>query len=146
MEWDWWCHFNFNLFSFQQGDYIDITIGTALGISTMAAAALGNTISDVAGIGSAWYVEGIASKIGIKDPELTPRQMTSAAVRWACNLGRAFGVTIGCLLGMFPLLFLPNADEAKERKDKKDSCDVVDGKDIEKKSKFEWETFSLLKP
>jgi Transmembrane protein 65 len=38
-----------------QGDYIDLTIGMTLGISTMAAAALGNTISDVAGIGSAWY-------------------------------------------------------------------------------------------
>jgi hypothetical protein len=32
-----------------------MTIGMTLGISTMAAAALGNTISDVAGIGSAWY-------------------------------------------------------------------------------------------
>jgi Transmembrane protein 65 len=28
-----------------------------LGISTMAAAALGNTISDIAGIGSAWYAK-----------------------------------------------------------------------------------------
>ncbi len=39
----------------------------------MAAAALGNTISDVAGIGSAWYIEDLANKIGIKDPKLTPR-------------------------------------------------------------------------
>ena len=35
-----------------------------LGISTMAAAALGNTISDLLGIGSAWYVESFADKLG----------------------------------------------------------------------------------
>jgi Zn-dependent membrane protease YugP len=33
------------------GEYIDITIGTALGISTMAAAAFGNLISDLFGLG-----------------------------------------------------------------------------------------------
>lgn len=101
-----------------QGDYIDITIGTALGISTMAAAALGNAISDVAGIGSAWYVEELASKIGIREPDLTPSQMSSWAVRWACNLGRAFGVVIGCLLGMFPLLFLSRSEVKEKEKDK----------------------------
>ena len=35
-----------------------------LGISTMAAAALGNTISDLLGTGSAWYVESFADKLG----------------------------------------------------------------------------------
>ena len=30
----------------------------------MAAAALGNTISDLLGIGSAWYVESFADKLG----------------------------------------------------------------------------------
>lgn len=34
-----------------QGDYIDTTLGVTLGISTMAAAALGNWISDLSGIG-----------------------------------------------------------------------------------------------
>jgi hypothetical protein len=34
-------------------------------ISTMAAAALGNTISDVFGIGSAVYVERVVELIGI---------------------------------------------------------------------------------
>ncbi|CAL8133039.1 unnamed protein product [Orchesella dallaii] len=124
-----------NLIMILAGDYIDLTIGAALGISTMAAAALGNTISDVAGIGSAWYVEAMASKIGIKDPDLTPSQMASGSVRWACNLGRALGVTIGCLLGMFPLLFLPNAGIVKEKAKQAD-----DGADAEKskedKSKF----------
>lgn len=86
----------------------------------MAAAALGNAISDVAGIGSAWYVEELASKVGIKDPDLTPSQMASGSVRWASNFGRAAGVMIGCILGMFPLLFLPKS-EAKERREKKEN-------------------------
>jgi len=81
----------------------------------MAAAALGNTISDVAGIGSAWYIEELASKVGIKDPDLTPSQMASMAIRWASNGGRAIGVVIGCLLGMVPLLFLPSPEEDKEK-------------------------------
>ena len=36
-----------------QGEYIDHTIGIALGISTMAAAAFGNLISDLFGLGYA---------------------------------------------------------------------------------------------
>ncbi|CAM9152537.1 unnamed protein product, partial [Phaeothamnion confervicola] len=33
------------------GEYIDLTLGVALGISTMAAAALGNLVSDIFGVG-----------------------------------------------------------------------------------------------
>ena len=33
------------------GDYIDLTLGVSLGISTLAAAGLGNLISDVLGVG-----------------------------------------------------------------------------------------------
>ncbi|CAL1279616.1 unnamed protein product [Larinioides sclopetarius] len=94
-----------NLIMIIAGDYIDATIGVTLGISTMAAAGLGNTLSDVAGIGSAWYVERIALMIGLKAPNLTPAQTALSRSRWCINLGRALGVIIGCLLGMFPLLF-----------------------------------------
>ena len=38
---------------FAQGEYIDTTIGVTLGISTMAAAGIGNMISDLAGLGLA---------------------------------------------------------------------------------------------
>ena len=44
-----------------QGDYIDTTLGATLGISTMAAAALGNWISDLSGIGYGMK----CSKLGI---------------------------------------------------------------------------------
>lgn len=52
----------------------------------MAAAALGNTVSDLAGIGSAWYVENIAVKIGIRAPELTQEQLDLMSSRWTANV------------------------------------------------------------
>jgi Transmembrane protein 65 len=39
------------------GEYIDLTLGVTMGISTMAAAALGNLVSDVAGVGLGGVVE-----------------------------------------------------------------------------------------
>lgn len=41
----------------------------------MAAAALGNIISDVAGVGLAHYVEALVLKAGIKHPTLTSDQV-----------------------------------------------------------------------
>jgi hypothetical protein len=96
-----------NLIMIIAGDYIDATIGVTLGISTMAAAGLGNALSDVAGIGSAYYVEQFAAKIGVKTPKLSLVQLQMPRTRWSIQLGRAFGVAIGCVIGMFPLLFLP---------------------------------------
>ena len=87
------------------GDYIDHNIGVTLGITTMAAAALGNTLSDLFGIGSAWYVESFAARLGAKPPELTRVQLHMTRSRVAANLGRALGVVLGCLIGMIPLLF-----------------------------------------
>lgn len=87
------------------GEYIDHNIGITLGISTMAAAALGNTISDLFGIGSAWYVERMAAKLGVQAPALTLEQLELPISRIASTAGRAVGVTIGCLLGMAPLMF-----------------------------------------
>ncbi|XP_049858476.1 transmembrane protein 65 isoform X2 [Schistocerca gregaria] len=95
-----------NFFMILAGDYIEVTMGTMMVLSTMAAAALGNTISDILGIGSAWYVERVAARVGVRSPKLTPVQLDMASSRWAANIGRVFGVTLGCLLGMTPLLFL----------------------------------------
>jgi len=80
-----------NLIMIVAGDYIDTTIGVTLGISTMAAAGLGNALSDVAGVGSAWYVEKIAARIGIEYPKLSPPQLDMARTRWTMHTGRAFG-------------------------------------------------------
>jgi len=111
-----------NLIMILAGEYIDLTLGTKLGITTMAAAALGNTISDMMGIGSAWYVETLAGKLGALPPDLHPAQLELLSCRVSANAGRCLGVMFGCLLGMFPLLFLDQSENEKpdtEQPDKK---------------------------
>ncbi|XP_013855855.1 transmembrane protein 65 [Austrofundulus limnaeus] len=103
------------------GTQIELSIGVTLGISTMAAAALGNLVSDLAGLGLAGYVEALASKLGMQVPDLTPKQVDMWQTRLSSHMGKAIGVSIGCILGMFPLFFLSDDDdddeEAKPRSD-----------------------------
>ncbi|XP_076826573.1 transmembrane protein 65-like isoform X2 [Brachyhypopomus gauderio] len=56
------------------GTQIELSIGVILGISTMAAAALGNLVSDLAGLGLAGYVEALACRLGMQIPDLSPKQ------------------------------------------------------------------------
>uniref|UniRef100_A0A146MFX0 Transmembrane protein 65 n=1 Tax=Lygus hesperus TaxID=30085 RepID=A0A146MFX0_LYGHE len=104
------------------GDYIEATLGSVVVMTTMAAAALGNTFSDIIGIGSAYYVELAATKIGIKPPPLSPVQLDLKSSRVCSNLGRVIGVTIGCILGMTPLLF----KKEKTNDDKAESSDAAE--------------------
>uniref|UniRef100_A0A3Q1E943 Transmembrane protein 65 n=1 Tax=Acanthochromis polyacanthus TaxID=80966 RepID=A0A3Q1E943_9TELE len=90
------------------GTQIELSIGVTLGISTMAAAALGNLVSDLAGLGLAGYVEALASRLGMQVPDLTPKQVDMWQTRLSSHMGKAIGVSIGCILGMFPLLTCKN--------------------------------------
>jgi len=64
---------------------------------------------------SAWYVEYWLTRLGWgSPPALTVEQLEMSASRMASNGGRALGVTIGCLLGMFPLLFFSSKKEPEE--------------------------------
>ncbi|XP_072007323.1 transmembrane protein 65 isoform X2 [Engystomops pustulosus] len=101
------------------GTQIEFHIGALLGISTMAAAALGNLVSDLAGLGLAGYVEAISSRLGLPIPDLTPKQADMWQTRVSAHMGKAIGVAIGCILGMFPLLFFNWDDEEKSEKKKK---------------------------
>ncbi|XP_074842791.1 transmembrane protein 65 isoform X2 [Carettochelys insculpta] len=98
------------------GTQIELSIGVVLGISTMAAAALGNLVSDLAGLGLAGYVEALASRMGLSIPDLTPKQADMWQTRLSAHAGKAIGVTIGCLLGMFPLFFLGDEEKKLEEK------------------------------
>ncbi|XP_023815975.1 transmembrane protein 65-like [Oryzias latipes] len=79
------------------GTQIELSIGVTLGISTMAC-----------------YVEALASKLGMQVPDLTPKQVDMWQTRLSSHMGKAIGVSIGCILGMFPLFFLSDDDEDKE--------------------------------
>lgn len=87
------------------GEHIDLSLGLAFGLSTMAAAGLGNTISDVAGISVGKYIEGALDKLGLPDAKLSKEQLTSSVVQWVKFISSVIGITFGCLLGMLPLLF-----------------------------------------
>ncbi|XP_069776614.1 transmembrane protein 65 [Narcine bancroftii] len=100
------------------GTQIELSIGVILGISTMAAAALGNLVSDVAGLGLAGYVEALASRLGLPSPDLNPKQADMWQTRLSSQLGKVIGVTIGCVLGMFPLLFITTEEEEKQQEPK----------------------------
>ncbi|XP_051949001.1 transmembrane protein 65 [Xyrauchen texanus] len=97
------------------GTQIELSLGITFGISTMAAAALGNLVSDLAGLGLAGYVEALAVRLGMQIPDLTAKQVDMWQTRVTSHSGKAIGVTIGCILGMFPLLFLSDDDEEKTK-------------------------------
>ncbi|XP_039291936.1 uncharacterized protein LOC111064413 [Nilaparvata lugens] len=75
-----------NFFMIICGDYIDMSLGSVITLSTMAAAALGNTLSDVLGIGSAVYVEWTVAKFGFRPPNLSPIQLDMTSSRLASNI------------------------------------------------------------
>ncbi|CAG9819398.1 unnamed protein product [Phaedon cochleariae] len=100
-----------NFFMLIFGDYIDLYLGSYFCLTTMGAAALGNTISDILGIGSAFYVERLANRIGFSPPKLSPMQLDMTCSRNAANAGRVLGVTLGCILGMCPLLWRKKKEE-----------------------------------
>ncbi|NXW34417.1 TMM65 protein, partial [Phaetusa simplex] len=101
------------------GTQIELSIGVVLGISTMAGKYcqirnhlfLFSRSSSLAG-----YVEALASRLGLSIPDLTPKQADMWQTRLSAHLGKAIGVTIGCILGMFPLLFFGDEEEKLEEK------------------------------
>lgn len=82
--------------------------------STMACAALGNLFSDVIGVGMAGYIETLAKSLGVKDPLLTSSQLRLSSVRMSISFGCAVGISIGCILGMFPLLLMGDMTDSHE--------------------------------
>lgn len=116
-----------NFVMIQAGGAIDATLGVRLGLATMTAAALGQVVSDVSGVLFGGVVERMLTKIGIHAPNLTPAQRRLARCRNASTGGAVIGVTIGCLLGAFPLLLGDmDAGEKKRRMDEmKDTLDAM---------------------
>lgn len=57
------------------GDYIDAKLGVAMGLSTMAAAAWGNTFSDVIGLWISGFIETFVASTGLPSHQLTSGQM-----------------------------------------------------------------------
>ncbi|XP_074997296.1 transmembrane protein 65 isoform X8 [Calonectris borealis] len=62
------------------------------------AAALGNLVSDLAGLGLAGYVEALASRLGLSIPDLTPKQADMWQTRLSAHLLSALGSWISVFL------------------------------------------------
>lgn len=100
-----------------------------LGISTMCAAALGNIISDIAGVAFGTIIEDTLMKFSKSIeklsggrwklppvPKLSHEQRNLRSVRFSNQLGCAIGLTVGCVIGMFPLLFFEDEKKIHEKK------------------------------
>mmetsp|Transcript_44718 Transcript_44718/g.107911 ORF Transcript_44718/g.107911 Transcript_44718/m.107911 type:complete len:194 (+) Transcript_44718:367-948(+) len=81
------------------GDAIDTYLGVTLGISTLCAAAIGNIISDLAGIGLGTAIEDFcANRLKLPTPDLSTAQRQLRRVRFAGQMGMALGMTFGCIV------------------------------------------------
>ena len=92
------------MLSSSQADRIEESIGVALCLSTMAAAGMGNMVSDLAGmvewgmclcfdcipplvgLGLADQVDSLCRALGIPNPKLSAGQLTHRASRWMALL------------------------------------------------------------
>lgn len=88
------------------GDVVDDIIGSHFALSTLACAALANTFADVLGISVGNTVEGLVSKLGLPQANLTARQSELPAVHRLGLASGSVGILLGCLAGMFPLLWI----------------------------------------
>jgi hypothetical protein len=88
------------------GDAIETRIGAVLTISTMACAAIGNWLSDLVGVLSGSTVEKLAQRCGLPHHGLDLEQLETPIASRVKSFGALLGISIGCFLGMFPLLFI----------------------------------------
>eukprot|EP00850_Spirogloea_muscicola_P002929 SM000011S19107 [mRNA] locus=s11:904127:906648:- [translate_table: standard] len=87
------------------GDAIQNSIGATLNLPTLLSAGLGNAIADLVGTAFREYIEGVSSNF-MPSSRVSPVQMQMKEAWWAETTGASVGVTIGCLLGLVPILFI----------------------------------------
>ena len=101
------------------GDAIDNSVGVAFGLSSLAAAAMGQIFSDTSGVLFGGAIEAWFLKLGFTQPVLTVEQNMMRVTRMTSTWGKVIGVVTGCTLGLLNLLLIdPHAAEkAKEEKE-----------------------------
>lgn len=101
------------------GDFIDETFCVAFSFSTMVAAGLGNTLSDVVGIVAQGFMETWFNRMGFETPKsLTNEQQDIAFFRMMKNVSMSCGIVIGCIIGMCPILWLDPNSTARLKREK----------------------------
>ena len=90
----------------QAGHAVDCTLGVTFGLSTLAAAAVGQIASDASGVVFGNSLERIATKAGLPPTNLTSAQRALPIVTRTAFTGGLLGVILGCTLGLVNLLFI----------------------------------------
>lgn len=89
------------------GNWIDMTIGVKFGLSTLAAAAMGQIVANSTSVIFGDTVEGIMRSMGLlMSSGLSSLQRRLPTARRVGVLGSLFGVTIGAALGLVNLLLV----------------------------------------
>mmetsp|Transcript_46289 Transcript_46289/g.124360 ORF Transcript_46289/g.124360 Transcript_46289/m.124360 type:complete len:348 (-) Transcript_46289:139-1182(-) len=101
------------------GDTIDNTVGVCLGLPTLAAAAMGQVLSDTCGVTFGGAIETFCLKLGLPLPGLTDAQQRLGVTKRVSTFGGVCGVIVGCLIGMLNLLVidLQASERAKKAKE-----------------------------
>jgi hypothetical protein len=86
------------------GEQIEANLGMSLGLSAMACAAMGNIVADTTGQVSGGTVERLLRPV-LPCANLSAAQRATASATRVHALGGALGIIVGCVFGMFPLLF-----------------------------------------
>lgn len=102
----------------------------------MCAAAIGNIISDICGVAFGTLIEDAIARFSQRIekmsggrwtlpplPKLSHDQRNLRSVRLSNQLGCAIGLTVGCIIGMFPLVFFE--EEKKKGNERNGECDVT---------------------
>jgi len=90
------------------GETLDLTLGVAFSFSTLAAAGMGQMVSDASGITLQGLIERFADRLGLPDPHLSVAQQQLSFIKSWMLASRIVGIVFGCFLGMFPLLMMPD--------------------------------------
>lgn len=106
-----------NLILLVAGDAIETHFHSSYAMSMLCAAALGNTVADVVGLSLGGGIESMARRLGIPDPMLSKAQANMSVTLWCNFIASAGGITLGCLIGMIPLLFMNHDAYEEEQTD-----------------------------
>mmetsp|Transcript_31518 Transcript_31518/g.57932 ORF Transcript_31518/g.57932 Transcript_31518/m.57932 type:complete len:370 (+) Transcript_31518:33-1142(+) len=97
------------------GNTIDLTLGVTFGLSTLASAACGQACSDVAGVLFGGFVENLAKKLGLPEPDFTDEEQNLPIVKRVGVAGGVIGIFTGCCMGLLNL-FIIDTNVARQMK------------------------------
>ena len=95
-----------NTIMLHAGNFIDCSIGVTFGISTLAAAAIGQIVANGMSVVFGGYVEALAYRVGLPQAGLSSKQKALSKVRTVGICGHFLGVVVGATLGLVNLFWI----------------------------------------